>query len=649
MGATTYALLVGIDAYQPPVGRLRGCVSDIDALAELLRHRAEHPDRLKIRMLRDAEATRAGVIAAFQSHLGQAGPSDTALFAYSGHGAQAPAPPQMWGTDPDRLLETLVLYDSRQPGGWDLADKELAALLRVAAAGGAHVLVVLDCCHSGSGTREAMVEGLLPRLAPPDDRVRPFDTFLLGEATTRGAVSVDQPAAPHVLLAACRPGELAKEVTDDGRPHGAFSSALHRALREAGGVVTYRDLHRWASAAVRNRVEDQSPQLEVTAVGDLDRPFLGGALRPCPPYYTVTRDDVLGWVLDGGAVHGIPAESAGETTELSVFALGTQTAQLVSEAVATARVVDVLPDRSTVVLTPALSPEYAYRAVVTSIPLPPMTVRLLGDEALVAPLRDALNAAEATLVAQVTGDGEGELVVTVSDRGAQIARPGGPPDRAVAMTGPQWVAGTVATVQHIARWMRLARLRNPSTALPSGAVTVELSTPAGRRSDSALEVSYSGDQQPPFTVTLTNTTDRLLWCALVDLTESYGVYTDAFPAGSAELAPGLPVAVPLFGEVPDAALVKGIRSLTDQLKVIVSTSEFDPRSLQQDELDVSAPAVATRSLPTLPSLPSMPTSTLERLVQRVTTRRVGPRPAANERISDWTVIDTFVTVRRPAR
>lgn len=662
MTATTYALLVGIDAYQPPVGRLRGCVSDIEALAELLQARAADPARLQVRMLRDDQATRAAVVAAFREHLGRAGAPDTALFYYSGHGSHAPAPPELWAVEPDHELETLVLYDSRQPGGWDLADKELAALIAEVAGSGAHVLVVLDCCHSGSGTREARVAQLLTRLAPADDRTRPIETFVLPAAQSgaaqgppgpavRGAATWQQAAAPHVLLAACRSGELAKEVSDEGRHHGAFSSALQRALREAGGVVTYREVHRWAAAVVRNRVEEQSPQLEVTAAGDLDRPFLGGALRPCPAYWTLARDDALGWVIDGGGVHGIPAGSGEEVTELAVFPLVAEAQDNMKDALATARVVEILPDRSTVVLSAELDPTRTYRAFVTAIPLPPMAIRLVGDEVVLGPLREALSDAETTLVAQVTGEGEGELVVSVGDEGAEIVRPGGTTEHVVTRGGAEWVGSTVAAVQHIARWLRLARLRNPSTALPASAVKVALATPAGERSDTSLQISYAVrnglEEQPEFTVSLTNTTDRRLWCALVDLTESYGVFTDAFAAGSVELAPAETATAKLVGEVANSAVAKGIRSLTDQLKVIVSTTEFDPRTLQQEELDVTAAAVATRSSSSVRSMPSLPTSTLERLVQRVTTRRVGPRPAAAERIADWTVTDLFVTVRRP--
>jgi hypothetical protein len=80
MARTIRALLVGIDEYQPPVQALRGCVNDIEAFAQLLRKRAAATgDHVNIRMLLNADASRAAVISAFREHLGTAEPGQTAL------------------------------------------------------------------------------------------------------------------------------------------------------------------------------------------------------------------------------------------------------------------------------------------------------------------------------------------------------------------------------------------------------------------------------------------------------------------------------------------------------------------------------------------------------------------------------------------
>src|SRR5712671_3287345 len=122
-----YALLVGIDNYPNPAHRLFGCVNDVTSMEEYLRQRfvpGQDPTRIKV--LKDDQAKRQDVIDAFQRHLGQAQAGDTALFHYAGHGSQEQAPVEFWDIEPDHKNETMVCWDSRTQGGWDLADKEIA-------------------------------------------------------------------------------------------------------------------------------------------------------------------------------------------------------------------------------------------------------------------------------------------------------------------------------------------------------------------------------------------------------------------------------------------------------------------------------------------------------------------------------------------
>ncbi|HET6481210.1 MAG TPA: caspase family protein, partial [Actinoplanes sp.] len=210
MAAKLFALLVGIDRYQAPdVPRLRGCVNDIDRMTALL---AAREDDVDLRVLRDAEATRAAVIDAFRSHLGQAGPDDIALFYCASHGSQGVAPPEFRRQEQDHLLETLVCHDSRTPGVPDLADKELAKLIREVADPGTSVVVVLDACHSANGTREP---GPGVRRAPVDERPRPVDTFLVDPADALAPPAGSDSGwttGRHILLAACHTTEVSREV-----------------------------------------------------------------------------------------------------------------------------------------------------------------------------------------------------------------------------------------------------------------------------------------------------------------------------------------------------------------------------------------------------------------------------------------------------
>ena len=147
MSSQVRALLVGINAYPPGVGALSGCVNDVDHFRDYLVRNFD-PSRLGIEVLKDADATRDNLIRAFRQHLGKAGPGDVAVFHYCGHGARWASAAAFHDFYPDGKDEGLVCVDSRRPGGYDLADKELAVLIAEVADRGAHVAVILDCCHS---------------------------------------------------------------------------------------------------------------------------------------------------------------------------------------------------------------------------------------------------------------------------------------------------------------------------------------------------------------------------------------------------------------------------------------------------------------------------------------------------------------------
>ena len=132
----------------------------------------------------------------------------------------------------------LLLADSRLPGHWDLADKELAALFADIAGRGAQVVSVLDCCHSGSGTRAVEVEERA-RLAPADHRDRPWATFLpgvagIGEKTAASLLNSYRDLS-GILAAASEPepkisGSVRSKLAAAGVPMPSWEEALQEFL-----------------------------------------------------------------------------------------------------------------------------------------------------------------------------------------------------------------------------------------------------------------------------------------------------------------------------------------------------------------------------------------------------------------------------------
>ena len=269
-----FALLVGIDRYANPhqAPNLRGCVADVDATYALLADRFHVPPeqlrRLTARMGGDEDVadlpTRANLIAGWRDHLGQAGEGDVVFFHYSGHGSQARS---IDPGEPDGYDETIVPHDSRTEGIFDLADKELALLIRQVERRGAQVLIFLDCCHAGGGTR-GTARGPI-RTCVPDDRVRPdaarlarlrLDTLARRRPTPSGWL----PLGKHVLLAACRDDELSYEyrIPNTQQWHGAASYFFHQALATATPDTTWARIHDHVLAQVHAIYPAQTPQLE---------------------------------------------------------------------------------------------------------------------------------------------------------------------------------------------------------------------------------------------------------------------------------------------------------------------------------------------------------------------------------------------------
>jgi hypothetical protein len=532
--ATVYALLVGIDRYRPPLQRLFGAGNDIRDVESYL---GEVPAAdVRVRTLRDGEATLDGVVTAFTDHLGQAGAGDSALFWFSGHGSTCPVPPSLWHAEPSGELQTLVCADSRHGGVPDLVDKDLAVLVDGVAGRGAHVVVVLDCCHSSGATRSQSWPEVR-RWAPPaqDAAGWPFPAQSRG-ALREAAVPVLKGGPDHVALAACRSYQSAGEWLHGNEFRGAFSLALLIRLRRAGPLPTYRELLTAARCQVEDRAGDQCPVLYPGDAPIVDQPFLGGLARPAATTMIMRRVGGA-WQVDAGLCHGLVASAdatGGYTANAAVGdaadAAGGDTAVAVhgSSPPQEARVVEVRATSSRV--EPSgwqPDPDRQYPVVLARVPLPLTTVAILtepepdpGSEPGSEPEPDpdpdpepepgsepgpAAAARLAAAVAQAGPGGGPSPHVRVLSAGDGAARPDlvigiGPagtprilgadglpvvpdvPD--VPDTDPQGVARVVARLEHIACWRLVKGLSNPLSRL-AAAVRVDV-VPA-----------LPGDSSPP--------------------------------------------------------------------------------------------------------------------------------------------------------
>jgi hypothetical protein len=308
--STKRALLVGIAAY-PHVRPLDGCVNDVRLMREVLVESFGFPPE-QVTLLADEQATRAGILSAFDALVAATGADDIVVFHFAGHGSQMA---DREGDEPSGFDSTLVPFDAIRPVGDvpDITDDEINLRLEALAQKTPYSTVVIDACHSGTvlrddgGERARSIEAdarpasELPPSPIPADRRRP-----LRQVGPSGWMPL---ADKYVLIAGCRDEEESYEyrpLEGGGRVvHGALTWFLCQQLRRASATASYRDVFEQTAALVTAVHSMQHPQLE----GHIDRAVFGVPdLTPATFVRVLEREDDA-VLLGAGAAHGLSAGS----------------------------------------------------------------------------------------------------------------------------------------------------------------------------------------------------------------------------------------------------------------------------------------------------------------------------------------------------
>src|SRR4051812_47392441 len=155
------ALLIGINKYQIDGADLRGCVNDVQDLSAALVE-CYGFKKSDITVLTDGAATKKAMQSGIKALLRDSKKGDVAVVHYSGHGSNVPDDN---GDESDGRDEILCPTDLN----WDdpLRDDWLRTTFD-SLKPGVNLTVIMDCCHSGTNTRE-----FLPRDAPVRQRYLP--------------------------------------------------------------------------------------------------------------------------------------------------------------------------------------------------------------------------------------------------------------------------------------------------------------------------------------------------------------------------------------------------------------------------------------------------------------------------------------------
>src|SRR5437016_12008531 len=145
------ALLLGINNYKK-VNGLNGCASDVDNMRRLLTEQFQfRPENVKV--LLDQNVVKKDVKKQMNWLFDDAQPGDRVVFHFSGHGSYTA---DLDGDEDDGQDELICLYDMDfNDAETYLLDDELHAWTKKLPEE-VERTVVLDRCHSGTGTRLMM-------------------------------------------------------------------------------------------------------------------------------------------------------------------------------------------------------------------------------------------------------------------------------------------------------------------------------------------------------------------------------------------------------------------------------------------------------------------------------------------------------------
>lgn len=346
LASNIHILLIGIDYYKPNrlFRSLRGAVRDINLVDTFLKETLKVPPErirklispnpedttlLAVRSAGEEEPTYENIVRAFDDITQAAQSGEQVYIHYSGHGGRVKTIyPNLKQGSSDQTDEGIVPMDiGDTPEGRYIRDVEITTLLKRMTDKGLIVTLVLDCCNSGGATR-GDVE--IRSSTEPDMLDRSTESLVASreelernwlELTRDRAIRVAglPQAREYVLLAACRPNELAYEYAVNGgtERHGALTYWMIDTLTSVatrGQPLTYKLLHDRINAQIQSKFPQQLPMI----LGESDRRVFGSDNWTTPYTVSVIKVDATQITLNAGQAQGLS-----KGTRFSIYPLST--------------------------------------------------------------------------------------------------------------------------------------------------------------------------------------------------------------------------------------------------------------------------------------------------------------------------------------
>ena len=280
---TRRALLIGAEAFG-----LTGVTHDVAAMAAALKKRG-----FTVRRCEGLDATRDGIIGAYETLIADTGHGDAALVYYSGHGGYAWPAAGENAKPADNTRQFIVPFDFREPTADDfrgITAVELSVLLGRLTEKTSNAVVVLDCCHSAMMSRD--LGDAHVRQLPGVVRAN-LDAHHRRQIDAGLRIDLSDPTGNKnaVRVVACATEEYAHELPRRDGPgrYGVFTRALIQAWDEAGPHASWSQL----IARIRHLVQLDIPHQRPGIEGPFERLL-----------FEVDPADSAGWLFVTGAGAG---------------------------------------------------------------------------------------------------------------------------------------------------------------------------------------------------------------------------------------------------------------------------------------------------------------------------------------------------------
>lgn len=265
---THWALVIGISDYinfpDEEGGDLPGAENDARDFRNVLVAKFHFPES-NIRMLLSRQATRAAIHDDITGWLAKsAQPGDNVTIFFAGHGSQ------VWdenGDEDDGLDETLAPADvDPDSPDHDIVDDDFNVWLSQLPTD--NVVVILDNCNSGTGTRDVTPFSRARRLARDVNKLpKPAGVARRALPDQTDNTGLDAGTARVLELSAAQPGQAAVDAyfpAQNGAEAfhgGAFTTFLVRQMWQAPANATYEQVFKQASQALKRNRFQQDPYL----------------------------------------------------------------------------------------------------------------------------------------------------------------------------------------------------------------------------------------------------------------------------------------------------------------------------------------------------------------------------------------------------